>query len=114
MTLTPKYQYFTVIFEYKLRLEKSLQKEKTEHKQTKEDCQSQAKILQDNKEQEQVEASKKYTALLQSYNLLQVSIKVGRPILLFVSEFQTGAFGFTVTQNYEILFITIRYLKHIK
>lgn len=63
----------SVIFEYKLRLEKSLQKEKTEHKQSKDECQNKAKQEKDDKEKELLEATNKYSALQQSYNLLQVS-----------------------------------------
>ncbi|XP_054273037.1 Golgi integral membrane protein 4-like isoform X2 [Macrosteles quadrilineatus] len=60
-----------VIFEYKLRLEKSLQKEKTEHKQTKEECQSRAKQEKEERERDLVEAANKYSALQQSTKLLQ-------------------------------------------
>uniref|UniRef100_A0A1B6LLL7 Golgi integral membrane protein 4 n=1 Tax=Graphocephala atropunctata TaxID=36148 RepID=A0A1B6LLL7_9HEMI len=60
-----------VIFEYKLRLEKSLQIEKTEHKQTRDECQNRARQDKDDKERELLEAANKFSALQQSTNLLQ-------------------------------------------
>ncbi|XP_046669818.1 Golgi integral membrane protein 4-like isoform X1 [Homalodisca vitripennis] len=60
-----------VIFEYKLRLEKSLQKEKTDHKQTRDECQNRARQDKDDRERELVEAANKYSALQQSTSLLQ-------------------------------------------
>lgn len=60
-----------VIFEYKLRLEKSLQKEKVDHREMKEALE---KKLQDEKqlrEKEAAEATNKYNALEQHHKLLQ-------------------------------------------
>lgn len=62
-----------VIFEYKIRLEKSLQQEKNDHQQMKEDLQSKVaeeKILKD---KTLLESMNKYTSLQQQHKLLKVS-----------------------------------------
>ncbi|XP_039279214.1 Golgi integral membrane protein 4 isoform X2 [Nilaparvata lugens] len=64
-----------VIFEYKLRLEKSLQKEKAEHKETKEECQNKAQEEKIMREKETNEAVDKYNALSQHFKLLESSHK---------------------------------------
>ncbi|XP_075213099.1 uncharacterized protein LOC142319564 isoform X2 [Lycorma delicatula] len=64
-----------VIFEYKLRLEKSLQKEKAEHKETKDECQNRAQEEKLQREKETLESVKKYNALQQHYKLLQSNHK---------------------------------------
>ncbi|KAG8312196.1 hypothetical protein J6590_028429 [Homalodisca vitripennis] len=66
-----RWRYRSFIFEYKLRLEKSLQKEKTDHKQTRDECQNRARQDKDDRERELVEAANKYSALQQSTSLLQ-------------------------------------------
>lgn len=60
-----------VIFEYKVRLEKSLTKEKEEHKQTKETLESKLKEEKSNREKEALESKNKYDALLQQNKFLQ-------------------------------------------
>lgn len=57
-----------VVFEYKLRLEKSLQQEKAEHRKTHEELEERA-----NGEKE---ANNKHSALQQQYKILQVSVCV--------------------------------------
>ncbi|RZF32159.1 hypothetical protein LSTR_LSTR004022 [Laodelphax striatellus] len=64
-----------VIFEYKLRLEKSLQKEKAEHKETKEECQNKAQEEKILREKETNDAVDKYNALSQHFKLLESSHK---------------------------------------
>ncbi|XP_069700418.1 Golgi integral membrane protein 4 isoform X2 [Periplaneta americana] len=60
-----------VIFEYKLRLEKSLQQEKAEHRQTREDLESQANKEKQLCEKDKLESFNKYSALQQQFKLLQ-------------------------------------------
>ncbi|KAJ9576603.1 hypothetical protein L9F63_025498, partial [Diploptera punctata] len=60
-----------VIFEYKLRLEKSLQQEKTEHRQTREEFEVRAAEEKTRHDKENLEASNKYAAMQQQYKLLQ-------------------------------------------
>lgn len=64
-----------VIFEYKLRLEKSLQKEKAEHKEAKDECQKRAQEEKELRDKESLEALNKYNALQQHYKLLQSTHK---------------------------------------
>uniref|UniRef100_A0A1B6DB24 Golgi integral membrane protein 4 n=2 Tax=Clastoptera arizonana TaxID=38151 RepID=A0A1B6DB24_9HEMI len=66
-TLTAQLQ---VIFEYKLRLEKALEKEKADHKTTNEECQSRVQEEKTEREKENMEAQKKYNALEQHHKLL--------------------------------------------
>lgn len=54
-----------VIFEYKLRLEKSLQQEKVDHRKTHEELEKRASG--------EKEANNKHSALQQQYKILQVS-----------------------------------------
>jgi lipid II:glycine glycyltransferase (peptidoglycan interpeptide bridge formation enzyme) len=54
-----------VIFEYKLRLEKSLQQEKADHRKTREELEKRA--------DSEKEANNKHSALQQQYKLLQVT-----------------------------------------
>jgi Uncharacterized protein conserved in bacteria with the myosin-like domain len=60
-----------VIFEYKLRLEKSLQQEKTEHRQTREELEARAAEEKTRRDKENLEATNKHAALQQQYKLLQ-------------------------------------------
>lgn len=60
-----------VIFEYKMRLEKSLQQEKTEHRQTREELESKATEEKTRRDKENLESTNKYAALQQQYKLLQ-------------------------------------------
>ena len=65
---------FPVNLEYKLRLEKSLQQEKSDLAQLKEDLQTKLEEEKLGREKENVEAVNKFTALQQQYKLLQVKI----------------------------------------
>lgn len=60
-----------MIFEYKLRLEKSLQKEKAEHRQTKEKLLAQVDEEKQTKEKENLEISNKLNLIQEKYDLLQ-------------------------------------------
>lgn len=61
----------SVIFEYKLRLEKSLQKEKAVHRQDKEKLLTQLEEEKQSKHKENLENSNKYNTLQEKYDLLQ-------------------------------------------
>ncbi|XP_063223654.1 Golgi integral membrane protein 4-like isoform X2 [Bacillus rossius redtenbacheri] len=60
-----------VVFEYKLRLEKSLHQEKSEHMQTKQELQKKFEEEKQLRERENLESSNKYSALLQQHKLLK-------------------------------------------
>lgn len=64
-----------VILEYKMRLEKSLQQEKSDHAQSKEELHSKLEEEKQTRERENLEAINKFTALQQQYKLLQVSFR---------------------------------------
>jgi len=68
MRTSPWYHVLAVlvIFEYKLRLEKSLQQEKADHRKTHEELEKRA--------DSEKEANNKHSALQQQYKLLQVSV----------------------------------------
>lgn len=72
-----------VILEYKNRLEKSLQQEKSEHAQTKDDLKTKVDEERQNRERENLESINKFTALQQQYKLLQsqhedVTLELGK------------------------------------
>nr|CAD7430240.1 unnamed protein product [Timema monikensis] len=60
-----------VIFEYKLRLEKSLQQEKADHRQTRDDLTARVSEEKQFREKETQESMNKYTSLQQQYKILQ-------------------------------------------
>ncbi|KAF4529693.1 hypothetical protein B566_EDAN010779 [Ephemera danica] len=60
-----------VIFEYKLRLEKSVQQEKAEHRHTREELQTQLEEERAKRAKEVLEATNKLASLQQHYKLLQ-------------------------------------------
>ncbi|XP_067005853.2 Golgi integral membrane protein 4 isoform X2 [Anabrus simplex] len=60
-----------VIFEYKLRLEKSLQQDKADHRQMREELQARVEEEKQLREKENLESINKYTSLQQQYKLLQ-------------------------------------------
>nr|CAD7255718.1 unnamed protein product [Timema shepardi] len=60
-----------VIFEYKLRLEKSLQQEKADHRQTRDDLTARVSEEKQFREKETQESLNKYTSLQQQYKILQ-------------------------------------------
>ncbi|CAG2064331.1 unnamed protein product, partial [Timema podura] len=59
------------IFEYKLRLEKSLQQEKADHRQTRDDLTARVNEEKQFREKETQESMNKYTSLQQQYKILQ-------------------------------------------
>lgn len=63
---------FLVIFEYKLRLEKSVQQEKAEHRHTREELQAHLEEEKARREKEVLEATNKLASLQQHCKLLQV------------------------------------------
>jgi len=65
--------FFTVIFEYKVRLEKNLNEERNKHQETKDKLQAHLSDEQE-KNKENKEAATKFTALQQQYRLLLVCL----------------------------------------
>lgn len=61
--------------DYKNRLEKSLQQEKTEHKQTRTELEAKINEEKIRRDKSSVEANLRFTSLQQHYKLLQVSNK---------------------------------------
>lgn len=64
--------FLLVIFDYKNRLEKSLQSEKAEHKQTRIELQKRADNEKTNCEKNAMEANMRYSSLQQQFKILQV------------------------------------------
>ncbi|XP_047101491.1 Golgi integral membrane protein 4-like [Schistocerca piceifrons] len=60
-----------VVVEYKLRLEKSLQQEKNDHRHTRESLQARAEEERSLRERQSLEASNRYSSLQQQYKILQ-------------------------------------------
>ncbi|KAG8224489.1 hypothetical protein J437_LFUL003212 [Ladona fulva] len=60
-----------VIFEYKLRLEKSLQEEKALHRKTRQELESQVDTEKQVREKDRIESVNKFTSLQQQYKILQ-------------------------------------------
>lgn len=63
----------SVIFEYKTRLEKSLQGEKAEHKQTRTELQKRVENEKKNCDKNTMEANQRFASLQQQFNILEVS-----------------------------------------
>lgn len=69
-------KHFALVnLEYKVRLEKSLQQEKSEHAQIKQELQKKLEEEKVTRERDNLEAVNKFTALQQQYKFLKVSNK---------------------------------------